>query len=290
VFLLSDQDRKDGPVRILITDIGQQLDGDGPVVTQQMHREALDYFQHRDDLREDYAPKPIADTPQAAEVPSIVIEQRFLRYGWPDEPGVHALRNEFPSPILVNGVEFPTVTHAYWSLSTTDADLAERIRVTDKPQDAHSIGEEAPRRANWPVTRIALMHTLLREKFTRHPPNADVLIATGDSQLLYTDTTKSFWTTTHRDTGRNWIGRLLELVRSELVAHREGPAVTARRRPRRDQAGVADPFGHRRTHLPARLRYGGHKPGTGGRSTATPRLARPSLWHVSFVWRRQQPR
>lgn len=221
MYVLSDQDRKDGPLRILITDIGQRLDGDGPTVTAAMHREALEYFQRRDRTHDSYAPKLVADGPQGADDPSIVIEQRFYPRGWPDDPGLLVLRNEFPSPIVLSDVEFATVTHAYWSLSTADAGLAESIRVATQPYDAQRLAEAAPRRTSWAVARVAMMHMLLREKFTQHPPMADVLTDTGDARLLYTDVAKQFWAA-HGATGRNWIGRLLEVVRSELVAKREG--------------------------------------------------------------------
>jgi len=43
-LLLGDQDRKDWPIRVLATDIGDNVAADGPTVTQDMHTEALAYF------------------------------------------------------------------------------------------------------------------------------------------------------------------------------------------------------------------------------------------------------
>lgn len=65
------------------------------------------------------------------------------------------------------------------------------------------------------------MTMLLRAKYAQHPDLAEVLLATEDATLLYDDADSSFWgDNAYR--GRNWTGRLLELVRSELHAQRTG--------------------------------------------------------------------
>ncbi|MEU3828964.1 hypothetical protein AB0F36_27125 [Streptomyces sp. NPDC029080] len=50
---------------------------------------------------------------------------------------------------------------------------------------------------------------------------ADGLLATGDATVLYDDADSGFWGD-NGGRGRNWTGRLLELVRSELLARRAG--------------------------------------------------------------------
>ncbi|WP_320064344.1 hypothetical protein [Micromonospora sp. RTGN7] len=57
------------------------------------------------------------------------------------------------------------------------------------------------------------MAALLRDKFDRHPAMAQKLRETGDARLLYRDWGSRYW----RSDGANWLGRLLELVRSELA-------------------------------------------------------------------------
>ncbi|MBT2455224.1 hypothetical protein [Streptomyces sp. ISL-86] len=43
-FALGDMDLQDRPLRVLVTDIGEPVDGDGPVVTEEMRQWARDYF------------------------------------------------------------------------------------------------------------------------------------------------------------------------------------------------------------------------------------------------------
>ncbi|MEU8363284.1 NADAR family protein [Nonomuraea sp. NPDC048882] len=65
------------------------------------------------------------------------------------------------------------------------------------------------------------MTELLRAKFRQHPDLAEVLLATGDGRIHYGSANSPFWDT-RGSAGRNWMGRLLELVRAELVADRVG--------------------------------------------------------------------
>lgn len=59
------------------------------------------------------------------------------------------------------------------------------------------------------------MTGLVGEKFEQHPHLAAQLVAMGDGRLLDTVTERSaYWGAAHD--GRNWLGRILELIRSEL--------------------------------------------------------------------------
>jgi predicted NAD-dependent protein-ADP-ribosyltransferase YbiA (DUF1768 family) len=67
------------------------------------------------------------------------------------------------------------------------------------------------------------MAALLRAKFAQHPPLAEALLATGDGGIDYAFGESDFWNTDER--GRGWLGRLLELIRAELAADRNGLTV-----------------------------------------------------------------
>jgi predicted NAD-dependent protein-ADP-ribosyltransferase YbiA (DUF1768 family) len=62
------------------------------------------------------------------------------------------------------------------------------------------------------------MIDLLRRKFDQHPKLGDQLLATGDARIRCRGAFGTYW-----DTGadsRNWLGRALEVVRSELALER----------------------------------------------------------------------
>lgn len=138
--------------------------------------------------------------------------------GWPDGLGAHVLRNEYPAEITVDSVSYPTVVHAYWALAAADPATAEQIRAADRPHDAEKLAGQAVIRPDWPVIRIAVMARLLRAKFAQHPQLAETLLATGDGRIVYSSFASGYWNVGRQ--GRNWMGRLLEVTRSEIAAER----------------------------------------------------------------------
>lgn len=224
IYALGDQDRKDFPLRVLVTGPGTEIErweGNHIPVTEAMHAQALDYFTERENELEKYAAKVPADGPTEPVEASLHIPQRFFPNGWPQDPGILALRNEFAATITIGGRSCPTVTHAYWALAVTDEPLREQILLADTPYAARKLAEDAPIRAGWPRARAAIMTKLLRAKFAQHPHLAEVLLATGTKRLIYDEFGSTFWGE-RGHAGRSWMGRLLELVRSELAADRDG--------------------------------------------------------------------
>lgn len=222
VYALGDMDLQDRPLRMLLTDLGQPVDGDGPVATEEGHRWALAYF---DDVFEGAARHEerqavrYADEPTGAPRPPVVLHEVAHPGGWPAEPGPFVLRNDYDAPFDHAGVTYPSVVHAYWALSAADPADHDRIRAAATAREAQEAGGRAARRADWPAVRLAVMAALLRAKFDRHPRLAEVLLATGDAGIHYTGLSDApFWREQGRRGGRNWMGRLLELVRSELRA------------------------------------------------------------------------
>jgi ribA/ribD-fused uncharacterized protein len=130
--------------------------------------------------------------------------------------GGHAyLANDYPAPVTIDGTTFPTLDHAYWALATSDPESRERISNAPTAREARKIGESAPLRPDWNIVRLAIMARLVREKFRQHPDLAAQLIATGDGRLINGVGVSRYWADSSQ--GRNWLGRILELVRAELV-------------------------------------------------------------------------
>lgn len=125
IYALGDMDYKDTPLRILCAELGERLDGytaydveyaddavhdedDRLVVTERERQWAFDYFAELDRGTSTARERRQADGPEGADAPSI-----HLNYGRPMYPGTHGLRNEYPAPITVEQITYPTVEHAY---------------------------------------------------------------------------------------------------------------------------------------------------------------------------------
>jgi len=140
--------------------------------------------------------------------------------GWVDLDGYGYLSNDVPTAVTVDGVEYPSVTHAYWALSTDDPAAKEKIRLAPKATDAHDLGRAASRRTNWPLIRLAVMAELVRLKFRQHPDLAAKLVATGDARIRGIGFSGRYWDE-GGSRGRNWLGRILETVRSALIKRQD---------------------------------------------------------------------
>lgn len=215
-YALGDMAAKDWPLRVLCTEIGA-VTTHGERVTASMHAAALEYFTDVDRSRQARLTSRPVDGPERARSPTVKLASIPGR--WPAEPGIECLRNEYPTPIEIGGDTYASAVHAYWALATTDEAVRAAIRGVASVFDVERAVGQAPIRPGWSDLRLTVMHAILRAKFDRRTELADVLIATGDARIDYS-LASAYWS--GGDSGRNWLGRLLELVRSELVARRAG--------------------------------------------------------------------
>src|SRR5688572_29830757 len=194
VYVLGDQDMADYPVKVLIGQLGEPPMTRFPPfeqrpITEEDRQMALDYFTARNsDLaaRRDRTHEGDPDGPAPGDTPPSIGEggTRFAKSGgWVDMSGDGYLSNEVPTPVVVDEIEYPSVIHAYWSLSTDDPTAAEAIRLAPRASEARELGIEARRKAGWSDVRLAVMTSLVRAKFEQHPDLAARLMATGDARI-----------------------------------------------------------------------------------------------------------
>ncbi|MFD8597986.1 NADAR family protein [Kitasatospora sp. NPDC059646] len=220
-YTLGDMDRKDWPLRVLVAGPGGRtyLPFDG-TVTQESYDEALAYFEDRARRRAERADRIPADGPATSHAPAVQLYHSYPNKPL-DDPGKVALRHDYPAPITVDGTDYPSAAHAYWALSVAEPATRPAVAAAPSAAAARTLAAGAPRREGWEHVRTAVMTRLLRAKYDQHPDLAAILLATGDATVLYDDADSSFWGD-NAGRGRNWSGRLLELVRSELRARQAG--------------------------------------------------------------------
>ncbi|WP_213001537.1 NADAR family protein [Winogradskya consettensis] len=213
-YALGDMDAKDGPLRVLCTPVGERTTWD-EVVTEQMRDQAFEYFADRDRSVRKWRENRPLDGPEQAQSPTVMLASTLVNF--PASPGIQGLRNECPVTITIGDKVYASAVHAYWSLATTDEPARAAIAAAGTAFQAEQAAGKAPIRPDWPKLRAAAMHTVLLAKFTQNPAFAEILLSTGDARIDY-NSGSAYWS--GGANGRNWLGRLLELVRSEVVAHR----------------------------------------------------------------------
>lgn len=127
------------------------------------------------------------------------------------------LSNFISGPVVYEGVEYPTVEHAYQAAKTTVPANREVIRGCAKPGDAKRAARRLkPLRPDWDAIKVDVMQGLLEQKFAA-PEFAGKLRATGDTEIVEVNTWRdTFWGQCPLGNGQNNLGKLLMDLRSRL--------------------------------------------------------------------------
>ena len=89
------------------------------------------------------------------------------------------LSNFYPSVVEMDGLEYPTVEHAYQAAKTSDIEQRKRIRDYGKPGEAKRAGRRIKRPSNWFDYNLQVMEDLVRQKFTRYPELGEKVAGNG---------------------------------------------------------------------------------------------------------------
>jgi ribA/ribD-fused uncharacterized protein len=145
------------------------------------------------------------------------------------------LSNFWAARVTLDGVEFPSVEHAYQAGKILSPEVRERIRALPTAAEAKrfskKVGKVISYRPAWSETfRINLMRFLQWQKFS-DPALRQRLLATGDAMLVEGNTWHDCTFGCCRCSkcggrGLNWLGVLLMEIRGELRAREARMAVT----------------------------------------------------------------
>ncbi len=128
------------------------------------------------------------------------------------------LSNFHRSDVVLDGVTYPTLEHAFQAAKTTDPDQRQAIRQAPSPGVAKRLGRKVDLTDDWDERRLSVMHALLVDKFTRHPELGAALLATGERELVEGNHWGDrFWGVCD-GVGHNRLGQLLTAIRTQLAA------------------------------------------------------------------------
>jgi ribA/ribD-fused uncharacterized protein len=145
------------------------------------------------------------------------------------------LSNFVPAEVVLDGVTYPTVEHAYqaskWPAGSMQREV---IHDADTPGKAKRLGQKGMVNTAWFDRRVDIMRDLLAQKF-QDPTYRAQLLATGDALLIErNDWGDYFWGQARRGdpaapggsfwSGENMLGQLLMALRDQLSASASGTA------------------------------------------------------------------
>lgn len=133
------------------------------------------------------------------------------------------LSNFYRSPLVIQGITYPTAEHAFQAGKTLDWQAAVAISTIPTPAMAKAAGRALTLRKDWEQYKDDWMKTVLFEKFRQHPELLRKLVATGEELLVEGNTWHDqIWgnctCSKHYSTaGDNQLGHLLMKTRDELA-------------------------------------------------------------------------
>jgi ribA/ribD-fused uncharacterized protein len=127
--------------------------------------------------------------------------------------------------IELDGHWWPTTEHYFQAQKFAGMPYEEQIRLTATPKQAAKIGRDRqlPLRPDWEQVKDEVMRRALLRKFETHPQLRELLLATGDEEIVERNVDDEYWGCGKEGTGNNRLGHLLMEVRA-LLREREPPA------------------------------------------------------------------
>lgn len=145
------------------------------------------------------------------------------------------LSNFYPAKIEHQGITYPTLEHYYVSMKVkndqqidgkfiTYIDCRELIAKMPNPARVKQFGKIVKVRRDWDDVKLDVMLWGVREKF-KHTDLKDLLLSTGDEELVEGNTWNDTYWGICRGEGQNNLGKILMKVRMELRQQNDKPSL-----------------------------------------------------------------
>jgi N-glycosidase YbiA len=126
--------------------------------------------------------------------------------------------NFSPHPIVLKGVTWPTSEHYFQAQKFAGTPDEEEVRRAKSPMVAARTGRsrKRPLREDWESVKDEIMHEAVLAKFTQHADLREILLGTGDAEIVEHTENDRYWGHGGDGTGQNRLGQILMKVREGL--------------------------------------------------------------------------
>lgn len=134
----------------------------------------------------------------------------------------YPINNWSAHAVVVEGVKFPTVEHAYHYLKFkgTAPDVAAQVLAAPSPWAAKQVADTYgdKRRTDWDEVKVDIMTDLNRAKMEQNEDARECLKSSGSKTLVENSPVDFYWGCGVDGKGENVMGKILMKIREELVA------------------------------------------------------------------------
>jgi N-glycosidase YbiA len=126
--------------------------------------------------------------------------------------------NFSPHGVQLDDLWWPTVEHFFQAQKFAGTPHAEQIRGARTPKDAANLGRDRskPLRPDWEAVKDGIMLRAVLCKFQTHPTIREILLATGEEEIVENAPGDYYWGCGKDGSGKNMLGIILMKVRDIL--------------------------------------------------------------------------
>ena len=118
----------------------------------------------------------------------------------------------------LDGKYWKTSEHYFQAMKFEGTEYADKVREARSPKDAAAFGRrrDFPLRKDWEQVKDDVMRKAVLKKFQTHEDTRELLLSTGDEELVEKTTGDYYWGCGTDGTGKNMLGKILMEVREQL--------------------------------------------------------------------------
>jgi len=118
----------------------------------------------------------------------------------------------------LDGEYWPTTEHYFQSQKFPETEHCDQIRQAKTPKDAAKMGRERsrPLPKDWEQVKDDIMRKAVLRKFETHAEIREILLATGDEEIVENAPGDYYWGCGKDGSGKNMLGQILMEVRDIL--------------------------------------------------------------------------
>ena len=134
------------------------------------------------------------------------------------------LHNNYLSPVLYDGMLFPSATHAFQAARSSDDRTRKAILNAENLLVVLKIAKRIDEPENWKLKRLKIMEQIVRDKFRRSRELQEKLKATANRDIIMTyqedNDVNQYWGVVNNK-GQNQLGRILTKIRNDVKDNQE---------------------------------------------------------------------
>lgn len=123
------------------------------------------------------------------------------------------LSNFYPVEIKLDGIVYPNAETAFQAQKTLDVEERRKFSMLKNPVQAKRLGRKVKLRDDWEEVKLDIMTEIVSQKFLQHPHLIEMLLQTGDEELIEGNKWGDRFWGVCKGVGENHLGKILMKIR-----------------------------------------------------------------------------